>query len=135
MKKYKKLFIILAIIILVPIVLLGILRFALKDVGIYYEDDLIIQSPNEDGFLIIREFSALGGSGSIVYYVKGKKDWWFNKTKIGFTGADDYRLPFSDGQYIIDWHDGSVEIRYYSGVEVEDYDDPDTWCVQRFELP
>ena len=137
MDRYKKVIRIFLIIIAVILVIaIGFYVYLLHAFSRNYHDDLIIQSPDGEGFLIIKEWSFLLGSGAEVYYVKGEKDWWFNKTKLGETGVgDDGYCPFQDGKYIIDWQEDYVEIKYYAAVPAQSPKYPDTWRVDRFDLP
>jgi len=140
MDRYKKVIriflIIFAVILVAAIGLYVYFSLAFSIFSRDYYDDLIIQSPDGKGFLIIKEWSFLLGSGAEVYYVKGEKDWWFNKTELGETGVgDDGYCPFQDGKYIIDWQEDYVEIKYYTAVPAQSPKDPDTWRVDRFDLP
>ena len=78
----------------------------------YYEDDLVVTSPDGEYELIIREWQAMGGSGAYVYI----KDGFFKK-KVDYLGFDDYSMPFKGGMYEIEWQDDCVIIKYHGGGE------------------
>ena len=144
MKVRNKKIIKIVLVVLLILVLLAVAYYAYlviafkKTFGPFYCDDLYIKSPDGSYTLIIKEWSAAGGTGAEIYCVKGKYTklkWIFNTHKLGDTIADDYCLPFKDNNYVITWDDDSVTLKYFSGRRNQEKNDPTTWEVETFKLP
>lgn len=105
------------------IVIVSILTITVALVAIFYcmmtndlrdfKEDIIIDIPNLEASLIIREWKFLLGSGAEVYYkpTNGKA---FMLGTAG--GGDDGYTPFADGEYTVKFQENGVNISWYFGV-------------------
>lgn len=72
-----------------------------------YLADLRIDLVENQGVIIIREWTFLQGGGADIYYENDGKE-----ILIGETTADDGYCPFQKGQYTLDENDGKVIISW-----------------------
>ncbi len=131
MRKYKQIVILILVLIAIGSVLFfGCRYFIIQRVlDRHYFETLEVASQNGNYKLQIREWSALGGTGAEIYYVENRKI-----VKLGETHAKSGNYPFRSGDYVIDWTDEYICIKYQSGRNVET-DDLSTWDVRTFFLP
>ncbi len=122
--KRKNLYILISLAVVLIVILIGVFYLINMDLK-YSEPDIVILSPDGKFELVIREFDVLGGSGAEVYL----KDLNNRKTKKTQLVFDDYTMPFKNGNYIINWVDEKVVIKYYEGVPSQNINEPDTWSV------
>ena len=121
--------------IVIVILLIAISMFVLwlsllsRVFGRGYYDDLKLTSPDERYTLIIREWCAGFGGGAEIYVSKDG----FRKTKLGDIATDDCCHPFHSGEYIVEWEENAVVLRFYSGRGGQT-EDPETWETQRYIL-
>ena len=111
-------------------IVVALLFAVFQDFGRVYSEDLVIDSPDGNHRLLIREWETIGGTGAEIYAINPELPMWLNqltKKERGKTIADDCCLPFSTGKYDLAWSEDSVTIRYFSGRNSEDVNDPSTW--------
>ena len=95
----------------------------------HYLDDLELNAPNGDYKLQICEWEALGGGGAEIYYVNNDE-----RVLLGETAVKSGVYSFADGDYVIEWTDEYICIKYRSGRGVET-EDPSSWRENTFFLP
>ena len=93
-----------------------------------YRPDIVLTSPDGKYELVVRAYDCISGAGAEVYI---RKTGWYNgwtKKKIGDVHTDDYYMPFSKGEYYVEWEDDKVTLCYCKGLGgFEDKNDPSTW--------
>ncbi len=90
-----------------------------------YEEALKIQTPTDNNYIVIKEWSLLLGGGADVFFEDSKG----TQTFLGSTsGTDDGYRPFKDNKYKIDFSGNTVTITYY-------YGNKDVWKTNTFILP
>ena len=106
--------------------------------GRYYNNDLVVTSPDGKHQLLIREWGTLGATGAEIYATNPHLPMFSNrltKIKVGDTLSDDCCYSFFEGNYDIVWEDDCAVIYYYSGIGKEVFNDKSTWSVERCDLP
>ena len=133
----KKILIIFAVVLLVLLctVIAGYCVLSIWFNGIltyHAESDVIVQAPDGQRKLIIKEWGTFGATVADIYYYHEGVSLF--KTRIGSTMADDVRMPFNDGDYLAEWEEDKVTLKYLSGRKGQT-DDPETWERDTFEIP
>ena len=103
----------------------------------YYEDPVIIPSPDGSYQLIIYEWDWLHSSGTDIYISDARllPGWnLLTRKRLGGTSADRLWHPFSSGEYKITWGNDHIEILVCNGNST-DPDDPSTWFPYHYDLP
>ncbi|MBQ8474404.1 MAG: hypothetical protein IJ499_01930 [Clostridia bacterium] len=128
----KKLISILAAIFAILLAAIAVLFFIFKADSNSYMAEIELVSPDGERTIIVRESDYLSNTAADVYI---KNDGIFAKDKlIGGTTAEGGCYPFRDGNYLIEWSDDYVTVKYYSGTEEESLDDSSTWKTRKFDL-
>ena len=136
--KKKSIWRLAAVLLAVVAIIVAIWFAGFQDFGRIYSEDLVIDSPDGNHRLLIREWETIGGTGAEIYAINPELPMWLNqltKKELGKTIADDCCLPFSTGKYEITWGEGYVEICYFSGRNSENSADPSTWQTVKCLLP
>lgn len=90
-----------------------------------YNSDLRFDIPNENNFLVIKEWSLLLAGGAEIYYEKSDGEQIF----LGDTyGTDDGYQPFRMNDYTITFENDGVTISY-------DFGSNDVWKTNHFDFP
>lgn len=90
-----------------------------------YKDDLRIELAQNDGIIIVKEWSFLTGSGAEIYYEKDGE-----VVCLGSTDGNDGYLAFDDGKYTVTEGDGEVTLSwFYSKVSGKE-----DWRSKTFKL-
>ena len=96
--------------------------------GREYKDDIEYNLTENDGALIIKEWTFLQGSGAEIYYKIGDTMTLLGNT----TGADNGFCPFSEGMYEIKEDGNAVSVSWC--FKPSD-NDKSHWSTKTFELP
>lgn len=129
MDKFFKICKVVVILLIASAISLWILSFC--EFGRNYLDEITIQSPSRNFKLKIKEWETIGGAGAKIYCAKDGSHY----QKLGEIITDDCVLPFHDGNYTIEWEEGTVVIRYFSGRSWQRTDDPNIWETVHYDLP
>ena len=93
-----------------------------------YRPDIVLASPDGKYELVVRAYDCISEAGAEVYI---RNPGWYNiltKKQIGDVHTDDYYMPFSKGEYYVEWEDDKVTLYYCKGLGgFEDKNDPSTW--------
>lgn len=90
-----------------------------------YKEDIVVELPDRDGVVIIREWSYLLGSGAQVRYKYG----WRPPILLGQTsGSDNGYCPFEAGEYRITQKGNALELSWR-------FNGTGRWRSQSFSLP
>ncbi len=90
-----------------------------------YEQDQKIQTPLDNTYIIIKEWSLLLSGGADIYF----QDKDGNQTYLGETsGADDGYKPFKNNKYTIEFNNENIIISY-------DFGSGGVWKTNTFTLP
>jgi len=90
-----------------------------------YKDDLRIELAQNDGVIIVKEWSFLTGSGAEIYYEKDGE-----VVCLGSTDGNDGYLAFDDGKFTFTEGDGEVTLSwFYSKVSGKE-----DWRSKTFKL-
>lgn len=132
LSKKSRVIIIISLVLAVCLLLaVGMYFFIVsKMLSRYYEQDLIISSPDGQYELVVREYQCLGGAGAEIYIRKPGQDKWYNSwmmKKIGSAVTGDYYQTFNAGTYYVEWESNKVTIFYYTKARIENSDDRSTW--------
>lgn len=105
----------------------------------YWDEPMIIKSPDGSYQLMIYEWDWLRGSGTEIYISDASSlpGWnYITRVKLGELIADSGLHPLSDANknYEIIWKNDHIIITYYNGLTGE-FDDPTTWRSDRYDLP
>lgn len=114
---------------LVIVIICLILSFALCgcDSGREYRDDICIQLKDDQGEIVIKEWSFLLGSGAEVYYKNGSEEVLLGQ----LTGGDDGFCPFEEGLYSVEVDSNNLTIEWC--IYPAKKDEP--WDKKTFEIP
>lgn len=121
MTNRKRTVFITALITVIVCVLITVPAFALHSFANFrdYLPPLVVDVPDSDVKLLIKEWSLLLGSGGEVYQIDGNKEIYLGT--VG--GGDDGYCPFNDGKYeIVNNNDGTVTLRWAFGGSADSVD-------------
>lgn len=128
-KLVRRVIIILSVLLLICVsyfaVVYGSMIFFMRKA---YGDDIIVNVPDTEDVIIIREWNFMLGSGAEIYYKKPD----LPEIEIGTTtGGDDGYCPFNDGQYSYVIHKDSIYIRW----RISFSNNTTNWRAKTFEFP
>ncbi len=91
-----------------------------------YKEDIKISIPNQENFIVIKEWNLLLSGGADIYYETNDGI----QTLLGTTdGTDDGYTPFTNGEYTIEFKDNEITLSYdYGNLE-------NTIKTNTFKLP